>query len=153
VQNDADNVDGWGHWALGPVQDNPQPMEVEQQVAPNNQLPVLPEEVDMGDEDHGPPILDATSYVQISSSSSEGTSFQGPAESEILSAVTLPITNFPHHEQPLGEGLSNIIQAYPVEEENEESSAQPENNDTSLGTSESQGAQLIEDSLFLPDNV
>jgi hypothetical protein len=91
--------------------------------------------------------------VQISSSSSEGTSFQGPAESEILSAVALPITNSPHLEQPLGEGLSNIIQAYPVEEETEENFAQPENNDTYLGTSESQGAQLIEDSLFLPDNV
>jgi hypothetical protein len=61
--------------------------------------------------------------------------------------------NTPHLELPLGEGLSNIIQAYPDEEEHEESSAQPGICDTSLGNSESQGTQQIEDSLFLPDNV
>jgi hypothetical protein len=31
VQNDPDNLDGWGHWAMGAEQEQPQPMEVEEQ--------------------------------------------------------------------------------------------------------------------------
>jgi hypothetical protein len=123
-------------------------MEVEQQPEPEQQF-----EVDMGNEDQGPPLPDATSFVQLSSSSSEGLASQGHADNEAVSSVPLTLANVAHPVPPLGEGLLNILQAYSADEDSEEPSVQPDRNDPSLASSESQGMHLIEDSLFLPDNV
>ncbi|KAK1610590.1 hypothetical protein QYE76_034263 [Lolium multiflorum] len=50
VQNNEDAADGWGHWAMGPVQEQPQPMDIEAQEHINNFMPEVQEEVDMGEE-------------------------------------------------------------------------------------------------------
>jgi hypothetical protein len=90
--------------------------------------------------------------VQLSFSSSEDIASQVPADNDVVSSQPLALASHSHSMPALGEGLLHILQAYSAEEDNEESLAQPDNNDPSLVTTESE-MHLMEDNLFLPDNV
>jgi hypothetical protein len=87
VHDNAEAGDGWGHWAMGAEQEQPKPMEVEEQ--PKFCMPEQQEEVELDDEEQGPPLLDATSFVNFSSSSSEETTTYIPFGSDALSSDPL----------------------------------------------------------------
>jgi hypothetical protein len=113
VQNDPDNLDGWGHWAMGAEQEQPQPMEVEEQEL------IQQEEMVLDDQQLGPPLLDANSFVNVSSSSSEGSATHDPQPAGGPSCGPISQAQAEVSEQqmdqpilPLGEGLLNILQAY-----------------------------------------
>jgi hypothetical protein len=113
VQDDPDNNDGWGHWAIGAEQEQPQPMEVEEQEL------IQQEEMVLDDQQLGPPLLDTNSFVNVSSSSSEGSATHDPQSAGGPSCGPLSQAQVEVSEQqmdqpilPLGEGLLNILQAY-----------------------------------------
>jgi hypothetical protein len=152
-QNNAEAGDGWGHWAMGPVQEQPQPMEVEVEEQLNSFMPELQEEVDMADEEQGPPLLDATSFVHVSSSSSEDTASHIPPSTAVVSPGTLAQTHIAQPVLPLGESLLNIFQAYSIEDDSLGVILESDTPSSSLVPTAAQDLDTMEDNLFLPDNV
>jgi hypothetical protein len=93
------------------------------------------EEVDMADGEHGPPLLDANSFINISSSSSEDTASQPPVPSVVLPAGPL-------------------IQAQDIEVDQQlEDIIESSNPALSHNVAIHEENATVDDSLFLPDNV
>jgi hypothetical protein len=154
VQDNAEANDGWGHWAMGAEQEQPQPMEVEEQ------FHVQQEEIALDDQEQGPPLLDANSFINVSSSSSEDTtayiprgsvaspsSFFAQAQAAVLEQL------FDQPALPLGEGLLNILQAYSAQDDTLADVSQDGFVGTSMHDTTSQVLNPLEDNLFLPDSV
>jgi hypothetical protein len=154
VQDNVEANDGWGHWAMGAEQEQPQPMEVEEQ------LHVQQEEIALDDQEQGPPLLDANSFINVSSSSSEDTtayiprgsvaspsSFFAQAQAAVLEQL------FDQPALPLGEGLLNILQAYSAQDDTLADVSQDGFVGTSMHDTTSQVLNPLEDNLFLPDSV
>jgi hypothetical protein len=109
------------------------------------------------DEQHQhPPLLDADSFINISSSSSEDTaahdpqasgSSSGPAH-QVQPEISQQSSALPF--LPLGDGLFNILQAYSAQDD----SLTDESDNGYVGTSlTNPSSQAIQDDLFLPENV
>jgi hypothetical protein len=150
-QINEEAADGWGHWAMGPQQEQPQPMEVEMQEQNNNFMPEAQEEVNLGEEE--PPLPDVTSMVQVSSSSSEDSTSHYPV-SKAASMVTVASGSSQsgalQPALPLGEGLLSLMQAYSTETDPLEGSSFP---NSSMDSDAIQTLDTMADNLFLPDNV
>jgi hypothetical protein len=115
-QDDQVDNEGWGHWAMGAQQEQPQPMEIEQQ------QPAQQEEMILEDQQLGPPLPDTGSMVNVSSSSSESSASFGSLDAvgQCGGAIDQASESELQMEQPslsLGEGLLNILQAYSAQED------------------------------------
>jgi hypothetical protein len=128
-QENEDELDGWGHWAMGAEPEQLQPMEedVQQNIQPANQ--------ELAEEDNDamrPPLMEERSVIIISTSSydesgsdnsvNQGNQFVGPLlqahdadEANVEVDMNLGLPRYGH----LGEGLINILQAYLDEDEEE----------------------------------
>jgi hypothetical protein len=154
VQNDPDNLDGWGHWAMGAEQEQPQPMEVEEQQVDHQ------EEMILEDQHLGPPLLDAGSLVNVSSSSSESSatfdtlSVAGPSCGPLDQAQsTLAEQQIDQSSLPLGEGLLNILQAYSSQDDSLPNITEEVAAGSSMLALSSQLLTSADDDMFLPSDV
>jgi hypothetical protein len=138
---------------MGPVQEQPQPMDVEVQEKLNNFMPKAQEEFDMAGEGQGPPLPDSTSLVHISSSSSEETTSHMTLTSVVVSPGSFAQTHVDQPTLPLGDGLLSLIQAYSEEDDSLGGHSQPDIPSSSMAPSAVQDMAAREDNMLLPDNI